>query len=72
MKYKILDQKGQGLTEYIMLLLLISVTSIAVTKTLGTTIRTKIMEAHKEIDSISVKDTRGGGGGLGQVLGGGD
>jgi Flp pilus assembly pilin Flp len=73
MKNKILDQKGQGLTEYITLLLLISVTSIAVTKTLGTVIRDKIKEAHKQINSIVIKDERGGGGPLGRggLLGGG-
>ena len=35
MKYKMLDQKGQGLTEYITLLLLVSICSVAVAKTLG-------------------------------------
>ena len=33
MKIRILDQKGQGLTEYITLLLLVSICSVAVAKT---------------------------------------
>jgi len=52
-KFKKLDQKGQGLTEYITLLLLISVCSIAVTKTLGGEIKRKLHEAEEHIKSIS-------------------
>ena len=55
MKFKILDQKGQGLTEYITLLLLVSVCSIAVAETLGGTIKRKIEEARSHIDKISPK-----------------
>ena len=51
MKFRILDQKGQGLTEYITLLLLVSICSVAVAKTLGTTIKKKIEEARSHIDS---------------------
>ena len=45
-----LDQKGQGLTEYLMLMILISVISIGVTKALGNTIKTKIKEAQNHIN----------------------
>ena len=51
MKIKILDQKGQGLTEYITLLLLVSICSVAVAKTLGGTIKRKIQEAERHINS---------------------
>ena len=47
---KRLNQKGQSLTEYITLLLLISVISIVAAKTLGQTIKKKIGEAQREID----------------------
>jgi Flp pilus assembly pilin Flp len=50
MKVRILDQKGQGLTEYITLLLLVSVCSIAAAKTLGTTIKRNIQQARDHID----------------------
>jgi Flp pilus assembly pilin Flp len=69
MKMKILDQKGQGLTEYIALLLLISVASIGVTKTFGKAIKTKIIEAREEVNSIKID--KSGGGDSGGVFGGG-
>ncbi|MBY0470034.1 hypothetical protein K2X30_02625 [bacterium] len=43
------NQKGQGLTEYVILLLLISVVSIAAVRGLGSTIRVKIREVKNEI-----------------------
>ena len=52
-----LDEKGQGLTEYLVLLLLISVVSIAATKSLGGTIRSKIQEARNHINKdVSAND----------------
>jgi len=47
---RILDKKGQGLTEYITLLLLISVISIVAAKSLGSTVKTKIQLARKHIN----------------------
>jgi hypothetical protein len=41
---------GQGLTEYIVLLLLVSIISIGVVKALGSTIKSKIMEARNQIN----------------------
>ena len=46
---KFLDQKGQGLTEYMTLLVLISLVSIAAVKTLGRDLRDKIKTAHSHI-----------------------
>jgi Flp pilus assembly pilin Flp len=46
-----LDQKGQGLTEYIALLLLIAVVSVTAVSTLGRTVKRKIQQAQKEINS---------------------
>jgi Flp pilus assembly pilin Flp len=48
---KTLNQSGQGLTEYITLLLLIAVLSIGVTQTLGKRIKDKIKKASEEINS---------------------
>ena len=45
------NERGQGLTEYLILMLLISVVCIASAKTLGTTVRKKIQEARAHIDS---------------------
>lgn len=44
------NQKGQSLTEYLILLLLVAVTSIVVTKSLGGTIKRKIQEAQNHIN----------------------
>ena len=46
-----LNQKGQGLTEYLILVLLIAVVSIAATRSLGNTIKMKIQEARNHINS---------------------
>lgn len=52
-----LDQKGQGLTEYITLLLLVSVCSIVAVSTLGKRIKDKIQVATNHINSdISISD----------------
>ena len=60
-KSLILDQKGQGLTEYITFLLLISICSIAAAQTLGKTVKSKIEEANRHINSgISLDDDGGG------------
>lgn len=43
------DEKGQGLTEYLILVLLIAVISIGATKSLGKTIKQKIQMAREHI-----------------------
>jgi Flp pilus assembly pilin Flp len=45
------NNRGQGLTEYIILLMLVSVISIAAVSTLGHTVRGKIEEASRAINS---------------------
>lgn len=49
-----MNESGQGLTEYITLLLLIAVLSIGVTQTLGKRVKQKIEEASNQINSISI------------------
>jgi len=44
------NQKGQGLTEYLILLILISVVSITAARTLGSTIKNKIQLAREHIN----------------------
>ena len=60
MNLKIVNNpKGQGLTEYLVLLLLISVISIAAVKSLGGTIKGKIELAQRHINSdISLDSSR--------------
>jgi len=53
------NQNGQGLTEYLILVLLIAVVSIGAAKSLGTTIKTKIKEAQNQINSqVILKDSQ--------------
>lgn len=47
-KFK-LNQNGQGLTEYITLLVLVSLVAVGAAKTLGTTIQKKIKKAREHI-----------------------
>lgn len=47
---RMLGNEGQGLTEYITLVLLIAVVSITASKTLGTRIKSKITEASEHIN----------------------
>lgn len=60
-KYRILNQSGQGLTEYITLLMLVSVASIVAAQSLGNTIKRKIQQARTEINGISIHGDRSGG-----------
>jgi Flp pilus assembly pilin Flp len=48
---KLLDEKGQALTEYITLLILVALVAVGSAKTLGTTINKKIQTARKHISS---------------------
>jgi Flp pilus assembly pilin Flp len=56
-----LDQKGQGLTEYITLLLLVAVCSIVAVQTLGSRIKSKIQQATEHINSDISLDAQGKG-----------
>ncbi len=47
------NQAGQGLTEYLILLILIAVTAIVAVNTLGSTVKDKIQGAQKAINSVS-------------------
>lgn len=46
----LLNQAGQGLTEYITLMLLIAIVSIAATKTLGHRIKEQIQQVSDHIN----------------------
>jgi Flp pilus assembly pilin Flp len=51
------NDQGQGLTEYLILLLLIAVISIGATRTLGSTIKGKLEMAERHISSkVSLED----------------
>jgi Flp pilus assembly pilin Flp len=63
------NQRGQGLTEYIVLLMLVSVISISAVSLLGRTVKGKIEEANKAINSKVTDGGDGGGGGAGTGAG---
>ena len=46
---------GQGLTEYLVLLLLIAVISIGAARTLGSTIRGKLEMANRHIEDVQLE-----------------
>jgi len=46
-------QEGQGLTEYLILMVLISLVSIAAVKSLGGTIQRKLQMAREHINQVS-------------------
>lgn len=51
-----LGNRGQGLTEYLILLVLIAVISIVAVQSLGGTIKDKLQVARKHINSVSVEE----------------
>jgi Flp pilus assembly pilin Flp len=48
------DRSGQGLSEYMILAMLIVVGSIAASKTLGTTIKSKLETVNEQLQAIHV------------------
>ncbi len=51
------NEKGQALTEYMAILILISIVSIAAVQSVGTTVKKKVREARQKINSgIVFKD----------------
>lgn len=53
----LLDSSGQGLTEYLILILLIAVVSIAAAQSLGKTIKGKIELANRHVQKdISLEE----------------
>jgi hypothetical protein len=56
-KTSLLDSEaGQGLTEYLMIMILVAVVSIVAVKSLGSTVKSKIQEAREHINGISPND----------------
>lgn len=50
------SESGQGLTEYLMIMILVAVVSIVAVKSLGSTVKQKIEEARSHINGISPND----------------
>ncbi len=48
------DRSGQGLSEYMILTMLIVVGSIAASRTLGTTLKSKLESIHEELRQVHV------------------
>ena len=48
---KSLNRKGQGLTEYLILMILVAVVSIAAARSLGNTVKQKLQMAREHIES---------------------
>lgn len=52
-RLSILNQSGQGLTEYLILLILVAVGAIGATKMLGTAVSTRLKDAKEQINALS-------------------
>lgn len=52
------DKKGQGMSEYLILVLLIAVGSIAATQTLGSTVYKKITQIRQKISDVNFSDVQ--------------
>ena len=55
-KERLDSELGQGLTEYLMIMILVAVVSIVAVKSLGSTVKSKIQEAREHINGISPND----------------
>ena len=53
------DRKGQGMSEYLILVLLIAVGSIAATQSLGSTVYKKIKQIQQKIQDANFTDVQG-------------
>jgi len=60
------DQKGQGMTEYIIIAILIAIVVIVAVRSLGTSVSGKFNEAAQAVDGLSGQGG-GQGGGQGQT-----
>lgn len=72
-------EDGQGLTEYLLLLFLVSVICITAVQSLGKTVKTNLLQAKDQIDgALTLKESKKSGGGfnmggfnVGDIFGGG-
>lgn len=53
------NNQGQGMSEYLILVLLIAVGSIAATQALGTTVFKKIKDIQTKISDVNFSDVQG-------------
>ncbi len=61
---KRMGKSGQGMSEYLILVLLIAVGSIAAAKSIGSTVYSKLNQIHSELEGVyftSVQDSSGSG-----------
>jgi Flp pilus assembly pilin Flp len=52
LRSKLKDRKGQGMTEYIIIAILIAIVVLVAVKTLGTSVKSKFSEATKSVDAL--------------------
>ena len=63
-QFKRMGKSGQGMSEYLILVLLIAVGSIAAAKSIGSTVYSKLNQIHSELEGVyftSVQDSSGPG-----------
>ena len=58
MKSYLKNEQGQGMSEYLILVLLIAIGSIAATQALGTTVYKKINQIKQKISDVNFSDVQ--------------
>jgi Flp pilus assembly pilin Flp len=61
MKTQILDRKGQGMSEYLILVLFIAVSSITVARTVGKTVFGRLSAINTSLKTVTEDSVRGKG-----------
>ncbi len=56
------SESGQGMSEYLVLVLLIAVGSIAASKSIGTTIYQKLEQVHRSLETVTIESVHGSSG----------
>ncbi len=56
----LVSRSGQGMSEYLILVLLIAVGSIAAAKSIGTTVFSKLNEIHTKLEKVNFGDVSHG------------
>ncbi len=50
------DRKGQGLTEYLILMILVCLVSVAAVRTMGSTIREKVEGIQRHVEGVKLPE----------------
>jgi Flp pilus assembly pilin Flp len=55
-----LNESGQGMSEYLILVMLIAIASIAATRSVGKTVFNKLNQVQESIKGVTIESVQGG------------